>query len=837
MKTIILMTFFLLIVKKRGMLQSNASLAYSNYHLYSMYDGLNQARCEVPVRDQVNMMCVEFSSWQQLLFKINASTVAYANETLISTINAKPTEPIVLTSDLDFWKVSKIMCSLTPDNCYFGKVNILLSGLKAIEISGWSNTKNFNNNYNTSIDKYFNLEIAKSPVEFYMNGSGRFNCTAGLIKKLLNIRTFFNYFEEITFQQSVKYDQSVPWCPYIFADSAIKSLKIHGLVDSFLATNLFAFQQRKNSTSSKSINSKVRDLTLSGYNFRLDETLLDHIAFESVQILTLEGSIALIKPDLFEFFSSLNLKRITISVKSLSNFYRQVGYQWTSYLHGNGQCINWVIFEQSGLGLASWLNPGGGLYPYPNSDLCIFATNTTSLVSFIPILDSYPVTECTDTLTWLTKDYHLYNPWKNGNFCPNSLNIYSLCWKQVKQALPNMTRIKEKISKCELDQLNESKNQVYIEYYEIVFIFKYAVDLLAFIFIPFACIFGILVNLRIINIIHKNNVHELKEDFYQYMMLNSVFNCLFCFIYTFYPINFCLQFEAGYFCSTTHNSVAAQVFKIVFQTYFGEALKMCSNITYIFITINRYMLIGKAHNAIITQISELDFKKVAVVTIIFSLFMNIGHVFQFRLNFGWGDLIAGIDSITYDLYPSIVVYNLAFNVYSIVYFIINFILFFIFNTVVEACLVHRIRQEIAEKRHKTMEEIKLSESHNASHSAVVNKVLKAKQHKIEQDAKKEIRALVMVIANSFVNFVLRSPEILVFLSSNSSFFQYLMFGSRNVRFANVLDHLMSNVSNTMVSLSYLLYIFTFTTNVVIYYLFNSKFKHLFIFWPNYVKQK
>jgi hypothetical protein len=143
----------------------------------------------------------------------------------------------------------------------------------------------------------------------------------------------------------------------------------------------------------------------------------------------------------------------------------------------------------------------------------------------------------------------------------------------------------------------------------------------------------------------------------------------------------------------------------------------------------------------------------------------------------------------------------------------------------EASLVLKMRKEIAEKRKKVEEEIKVSAANNSSGSEVVNKVIMSKQKKIAEDAKKDMKAIKMVVANSLVNFFLRLPEILVFFSSNSSFLNLITL--KNVESFSPNAFLLNNMSATMVDFSYLCYILTFTSNDVINCLFNEKLKKLF----------
>jgi hypothetical protein len=236
------------------------------------------------------------------------------------------------------------------------------------------------------------------------------------------------------------------------------------------------------------------------------------------------------------------------------------------------------------------------------------------------------------------------------------------------------------------------------------------------------------------------------------------------------------------------------------------------------------MLVGKNHNFILKNISEWNIKGVIAVTVVFSLLINIGHCFQYRLNYGWGQLLTGLgwNDLTYDSYPSIVVYNFSFRVYTIVYFIVNFAVFFLVNTSVEASLLMNMRQEIAEKKERIEKEIKVSAANNSSQSEVVNRVINSKQKKIAEDAMKEKRAINMVVTNSLVNFFLRLPEILVFFSSNSSILTYLVYNQDTRNYDLNLEYtlLLFNISSAMENIAYFSYILTFAFSVLINCVFN-----------------
>jgi hypothetical protein len=809
----------------------NSSLEEQAYVAYGEF-AQNQAKCtNTSSGDLFNLRCFEFASWSELIVAINETN---ADLTDVGELNIKPSEVILLTGELDFQRVSEIMCYKAPNNydaCH-NFMEVYIAGLKGVDVAcGWTHPG-------------FMLTLLSSTLAFYYSGSspGHYQCNEKTILETLAKNGSFFKFNNLVFKSTVKYDQENPVCPFLFANAQLNELDLYGLVDSFLVSNLFKSQLVNSSSST--VNSSISDLEMHGYNYALDESLLNRLIFEQVQNLHMFGSIGSIQSDLFK--SSFNqIIKVDIYVDNLTNFFHQVGLAWTIHLSNINTNI-WIMINETENAYSSWLNPGFG-YTYPNSDLCIFARfsflqpqqkhadGSFALVTPVLLALNFSDNGCTDSLAWLTHGFNEYNVF--SVFAGATPIAYLLCWNESSYT-PNLTTIKTKIDKCNsllnvsIESSTQADSKIYMDYNDVVFIFQFAFDFLSFLLIPLACILGLLLNARVVWTVLKKGKKELNEAFYEYMTLNSIFNCLFCLIYAFYPINYCLRYETGFFCSTIYNSVAAQVIKIIFIGYFGEVIKMCSNISYIFITINRYMLVSKEHNSILAIISEWNMKRVMAITVLFSLLINIGHCFQYRINYGWALLLNtfGVSKLTYDLYPSIVIFNTSFQVYSIVYFVINFAIFFLINTCIESSLVIKMRKEIAEKRKRMEEEIRMSSANNSSDSEVINKLINLKQKKIVNDANKETWAIKMVVTNSLVNFFFRLPEIFVFFSSNSSFLNFLI--RKETVFFFDYTILTSNISGTMVSISNFCYILTFTTNVIINCVFNEKFKLHFTWSSN-----
>jgi hypothetical protein len=114
------------------------------------------------------------------------------------------------------------------------------------------------------------------------------------------------------------------------------------------------------------------------------------------------------------------------------------------------------------------------------------------------------------------------------------------------------------------------------------------------------------------------------------------------------------------------------------MAYLGESFKMCANISYILITINRYMLIGREHSPLLERIAKLELKNIVACSIMFSLALNIGHIFQFEINY-WKILTTKPLSevnYQYSMYPYFTFsYEPFLSVFLIIYFFIDFFSF------------------------------------------------------------------------------------------------------------------------------------------------------------------
>jgi hypothetical protein len=324
---------------------------------------------------------------------------------------------------------------------------------------------------------------------------------------------------------------------------------------------------------------------------------------------------------------------------------------------------------------------------------------------------------------------------------------------------------------------------------------------------------------------------------------------MYCVICALYPINSCIWRPSYHFCSVIFTAQLVQYYKIVVIAYFGEVLKMCANVSYLMMTLNRYLLIGKDHAKWLVTLAKLEVKWVIGGSVLFSGLLNIGHAFQYlptesflfsAQNFlqATASQVAAnplsfalTDYSTYSDYP-LANPSYAFSLYTIVYFLVNFVLFLAVNTGVEVALVVRMRKEMRAKRQR------MANMHAAAAAAdpatVTEAANRPKSKQETEDGKKERRVIIMVVLNSLFNFLLRSPDILVLLESSSFYFFFL--GSAGVSSGTLLSQVAPGLLNFLLDLGYFTYILTFTSNFFIYYFFNSKFKECVVFFSKSKKK-
>jgi hypothetical protein len=420
-------------------------------------------------------------------------------------------------------------------------------------------------------------------------------------------------------------------------------LQIGGLFDFFLMKNEFKFIESPQ-MDGYDLDSDIRNLTVETYNYKLDFSVLSDKVFHRVVNLYLGKSISSIQSDLFKSWA--NLKNILFDMDILGYLFYQAGIEWMKSLNWNLKNVNLALIsvkEFTKLAEASQINvvfrEGYGYnapetsfkhYSYPDEDFCIFAEFPHEKLIF-PFLDS-KLKQCSSTILWLTKYYYLYADNKQANLTNEYYeSLKELC---ILNNNNNNNRtdawFENKIKNCKLSQPVTVRKPERTSY-DFISGFDLTSSFVTLFLIPLACFSGFMLNFKIIRLIKKNRKSELKENFYRYMSMNSRFNCIYSLVYIFSPMNMCIYYV---YCSAVVNTFAAQYFKIIVIVYIGQCIKACANMSYIFITINRYMLIGKDHWWLFEELTKISVNRTILSTVIFSLIFNMPSFLEYEINDG-----------------------------------------------------------------------------------------------------------------------------------------------------------------------------------------------------------
>jgi hypothetical protein len=323
-------------------------------------------------------------------------------------------------------------------------------------------------------------------------------------------------------------------------------------------------------------------------------------------------------------------------------------------------------------------------------------------------------------------------------------------------------------------------------------------------------------------VIKKNDeLNSIDQTFFTYMLANAIFN-LFCSLV--FLLNTCVQCVPTP-VSEIYMNMTGCVISDMWVAGVMSLMKFMSNYTYLQMSMNRYLLVGKDHAKWVQIVAQSNFKTKMFVAFISSLVLSLVPVYEvyyfegFQLvnngnklnsyyyyhSYLW-EFAAGVKntdpkmgSINLDnLYTALDMLPLVFSL-TVVHDTFSYFVFCFFNLAFDLMTVLKLKQSLAEK---------------ARLSAM---------NKRDEQMQAEIRSVIMVVLNSVVNILLRLPELLAIifffalaLNPNQQYpFKILCYD-----FGQCLT--LGQISNSFIILS-------LSFNVFFYYFFNKTFKFAFHF--------
>jgi hypothetical protein len=276
---------------------------------------------------------------------------------------------------------------------------------------------------------------------------------------------------------------------------------------------------------------------------------------------------------------------------------------------------------------------------------------------------------------------------------------------------------------------------------------------------PVLSLFGIITNLLVMIVV--NNIKNLKkakiketkkakDNMFNHIVAHSGFNVLFCTITMLKLINECTTSEL--FCSSAFNSSAAQWFDIIIIEFMGGLIKLCCNVSYLFITISRMLLFQTRKNNLNRLLEKIiNFNMWIYLFILFStgILLNAYKLFEYKIDslfFNDGDTSNTNKDFPTDNYNYFSCFYKNdkfmcdfFKTLKLVNSFINNILFFAVTILFDLVLIKNINEKIYRKK------------------------IMVQNFKEKEEEQKKKKLSKMVIINNIIYLLSHMPEFLLSL--------------------------------------------------------------------------
>ena len=561
-----------------------------------------------------------------------------------------------------------------------------------IESEDFSNLKNLSNIFNKTIQisNESKIKIAKSK-KFNINKSIQIlNTSSSLyiassifkfenengteinkeICKLKNLKDFvvFKSINSLKLEINVQFKQKI--CPLIFLSSDILSVTLVRLTDSYIQTNKLRFLNTNNTNTILNLDSKISKFYSNLFQYKLDTELLNKDVFSNLNDLIIKGTILKVDKDTFNSMKSM--KKLVFFLANLREFFHS-GTEWFDSLKTNfnrSLSVSNLNFYEEELMKVYFLWDtvvSLDIYDYPDEDFCLFYKFPIErlIVPLVKPADHFePLIECSCSIIWLFRYSKNFVNFKDkimfySNFYENLVysNKYSYFIESDSAAAEIMVDLFDITTICIInDTVNEflkcnftqritqcnKSIEIYgtdketINMINLTYVFLYARYMISIILFPLFAVLSLILNLLCIIVIRNE---KFTDPLYKYLKFNSIFNAMYCFLMIFRLMTECFGVNSV-FCSNIFNTDIVQYFKIYLIFYFGNVLKLLSNITFLSITISRYIMITRKSTKFLF-LNSISSAKYLSSIIIFSLVLNLNIIFQYKLN----------ESSPYDLYP------------------------------------------------------------------------------------------------------------------------------------------------------------------------------------------
>ena len=475
------------------------------------------------------------------------------------------------------------------------------------------------------------------------------NDCKNLISKNDYKKNFFNHIKRLDLGYDVDFGRN-KLCPYLFHYSQLISLTVFSHTNSFIKKNMFNFLEINETLGEKIHLNEFRYFFIYMKFDTLNDKIINKYVFKKIEQIRVYGYVLNIQYDLFKNLNNVNA--IIINTLKIRTLFHN-GNDWLGFIRYSYKSISLNAKRNEPellLILANRYVPDTltDLYGYPDEDFCLFSQFPHDKLVY-PLIQpgDNALINCSCTLLYLIKDTYSFVYIDNiieqiissGEFV-NIANFYCKQDLLKKHACNFSTRL----SKC--NKSNFSLNTDYSFDLALNINIEFLFNLLEFIIIvtlnPFLSFFGIITNLMVLYVV--KNIKNLKKDkikesnkakdnMFKHIATHSGFNILFCSISILKLINECTT--SNLFCSSVFKSSEAQWFDIIVIEFIGGMIKFSCNVSYIFITITRLVIMNKkmtSFKKILQKISNIRIWIYLIFLLMCGVLLNAYKFFHYKID-------------------------------------------------------------------------------------------------------------------------------------------------------------------------------------------------------------
>ena len=577
--------------------------------------------------------------------------------------------------------------------------------------------------------EYLNIDVVyflESKFDFYLNGSqiaDENHCEPKHFSP--KFTNYFGSIREVEFLYNVIYSSRV--CPLVFMNTLLKRITFNQISNSLIFKN-----QLKFINISHINNLNIKDLSVVTFYFAFERVTLEtvnELVFKNVKLFSIKGVIYGIQPELFQNFTSLIM--IRISIENLKEFIHS-GQKWINSVNKDMHVHNIeklneqdkILKERKVLQIIEAQSIFRKLYEYPDEDLCMFKDFPHNQLVFPDIYTEKDSLSCSCTILWLLQYTRKYLYRDNILNSTNNLSDYfSLikCYLQNDYSSHfNSCNFEQRFGNCPKKNYFYKTNFLQTNMINITFILKWTQYIIEVFLKPTLCLLGIVSStITIVVLKNKRKKKSLNNFMYHHITANSIFNLIFCFTSGFSLINICI-FPKSSFCSHFFKSDFSQSYKIYSLLFIGNAIKMCSNISYFSFSMSRFFISTSNKNStFIKQLQNIRIKYYYSLICVLSLLFSIFRLFEYQKNEIYSIFEKKFPFNAYDIeYCSTIsidskIFNLKCRLFSFLRIfnnVINNILFFFLTLIIDILLISFVGKNLVKKKALIIDKKKIKEA-------------------------------------------------------------------------------------------------------------------------------